>query len=78
MFQELKQLYYTIQTFKAWKGEALENIVGKGQKVGNQNFLFFSCNVFYPNTDKTHRSSNILHVVCKSFHIWKGQNFVVS
>ena len=33
--------YHTIPTFNDLKKEAFENIVGKGENAGNQNFLLF-------------------------------------
>ena len=41
-------LYHTIPTFNDPEKEAFENIAGTAENAGNQHFLSFSCNVFYP------------------------------
>ena len=45
----------------------LVKIVGKGENAGNQHFLFFPHNVFYPVKNRNHYFSNISFVICKCF-----------
>ena len=48
-----------------------ENIVGKGELVGKNNFRLFQ--VFYSIKDKNYQFCYILYVVCK----WSGSKVVV-
>ena len=49
------QLFSTqSQLLTTLRKKASEKIFGKGEKAGNQQFLFFSQNVFYPSKNKFH------------------------
>ena len=49
--------------------KAFENIVGKGENAGNQHFLLFPHNVFYPFQTKFQNLNYIEFVIYKSFQL---------
>ena len=52
--------------------ELFENIVGKGENAGNQQFILFPQNVFHPIKEELHHMSHFKIVVCKCFQIGQG------